>query len=116
MRVSTLLWLTLSGHWGSYFPGVVINWFSWNFLKVHYLEFWSRYNYVTLGAISSAMPINAVLTFFALTFPGVKFPAWWGNTGGTPGCIGNWTNADCAPFKIDPAVGYFGPPPGQIPN
>lgn len=97
--------------WGVYVPGMFINYFSWNYLKGKYLEFWSRYNYVTLAALSSAISINALITFFALVFPGVSFPDWWGNSGGQPGCIGDWSD-ECRLFKI-PEVGYFGPAPGN---
>lgn len=106
-------WLN-GGHWGAYVPGLFINYFSWNFLKRKYLEFWTRYNYVVLAALGAAISINALIVFFALVFPGVSFPDWWGTTGGTPGCIGTWTNADCALYKIDPARGFFGPDPGNF--
>ncbi|KAL1411767.1 hypothetical protein Q8F55_002734 [Vanrija albida] len=112
LLILSFSWVS-GGSWGSYVPGLFINLFSWNFLKKRYLEFWSRYNYVTLAALGTAISINAFLVFFALVFPGVEFPAWWGNGGGTPGCIGNWTNADCARYKIG-SKGYFGPDPGNF--
>jgi hypothetical protein len=30
------------GPWGNIIPGMFINYFSWNFLKRKYLEFWNR--------------------------------------------------------------------------
>lgn len=104
-------WTT--GHWGAYIPGMFINYFSWNYLKRKYLEFWTRYNYVVLAALGAAISINALIVFFALVFPGINFPDWWGTVGGTPGCIGNWDNS-CALYKIDPARGFFGPDPGNF--
>lgn len=106
-------WLN-GGHWGAYVPGLFINYFSWNFLKRKYLEFWTRYNYVTLAALGAAISINGLLVFWALIFPQINFPEWWGNPASQPGCIGKFTNADCALFKIDPARGYFGPDPGNF--
>lgn len=98
---------------GTYVPIIAIAYFSWNYLKPRYLEFWTRYNYVTLAALSTAISFNALITFFALVFPGVEFPNWWGTDGGTPGCIGDWTNEACAPFKIGER-GYFGPELGHL--
>ncbi|BEJ00942.1 hypothetical protein CcaverHIS631_0507990 [Cutaneotrichosporon cavernicola] len=102
------------GSWGTYVPGMFINYFSWSFLKRKYLEFWTRYNYVIIAALGASISINALITFFALVFPGIAFPTWWGNPDSQPGCIGNWTNAACGLYKIDPARGFFGPEPGNF--
>lgn len=99
--------------WGNYVPGLFLNWFSWNYLKRKYLEFWNRYNYVTLAALSAAISVNALIVFFALVFPGVTFPSWWGNPAdGQPACIGAWTD-ECR-LKPMPAKGYFGADPGSF--
>jgi hypothetical protein len=103
---------TTGAAWGLYIPGLFINYFSWIYLKSKFLAFWNRYNYVTLAALSCAISINALIVFFALVFPGISFPDWWGTTGGAPGCIGDWSD-ECRLFKI-PARGYFGPEKGQL--
>ncbi|KMP05660.1 oligopeptide transporter 4 [Coccidioides immitis RMSCC 2394] len=40
---------------------------------------WHQYNYVTAAALDSGLVIATIVIFFAITFPGVSLPNWWGN-------------------------------------
>lgn len=43
------------------------------------MPWWSKYNYVTTTAFSSAIAISAIVIFFALQFKGYEVD-WTGNT------------------------------------
>ncbi|KAJ6018022.1 hypothetical protein N7451_001401 [Penicillium sp. IBT 35674x] len=41
---------------------------------------WRQYNYVTAAALDTGLILSTIVIFFAITFPGVAVPNWWGNT------------------------------------
>lgn len=40
---------------------------------------WRTYNYTTAAALDAGLIISTIIVFFAITFPGVDIPQWWGN-------------------------------------
>jgi hypothetical protein len=40
---------------------------------------WTTYNYVTAAALDAGLIISTIVIFFAITFPDVQIPQWWGN-------------------------------------
>jgi hypothetical protein len=38
-------------------------------------------NYITSAALDAGLAISTIVIFFALLFPQVSPPAWWGNNG-----------------------------------
>ncbi|PGH32845.1 OPT family small oligopeptide transporter [[Emmonsia] crescens] len=40
---------------------------------------WQNYNYITSAALDTGLVLATIVIFFALTFPKVEFPSWWGN-------------------------------------
>jgi hypothetical protein len=59
-------------------PAVYLTLFSWVYVKRRYLEFWSKYNYITAAAWSAGIAVSAIVIFFALDIPDVSIN-WWGN-------------------------------------
>ncbi|KAJ6084307.1 hypothetical protein N7486_011107 [Penicillium sp. IBT 16267x] len=41
---------------------------------------WRQYNYVPAAALDTGLILATIVIFFAITFPGVAVPNWWGNT------------------------------------
>lgn len=41
---------------------------------------WRSYNYITAAGLDSGLILSTIVIFFAITFPGVSAPNWWGNT------------------------------------
>lgn len=88
-------------------PGLVVSWVSWRYIKPRYLAFWSRYNYVLAASWSAAVAIAAIIIFFAVQLPDVSID-WWGNTADT-GC-----EAEACVRLALPDKGFFGPDPGNF--
>lgn len=84
-------------------PAVPVAFFFNVFVKRRYLAWWSKFNYITSGAFSSAIAISAIVMFFALQWKGIQIN-WSGNTRPFDGC----DSAGCPLFDI-PEAGYFGP-------
>lgn len=57
--------------------GLVFN----HWIRRRWTGWWQTYNYVTAAALDSGLIIATIIVFFAITFPGVKVPDSWGNTG-----------------------------------
>jgi len=102
----SLIWApyNLANAW----PNVPVGWFFNSYIKKHYVGWWSRYNYITSGAFSSAIAIAAIVIFFAIQWPGASIE-WSGNERPYAGCDGN----ACRRLPI-PDVGYFGPGVGEF--
>ncbi|KAJ7124241.1 OPT-domain-containing protein [Mycena epipterygia] len=77
-------------------------------IKRRYIAWWSKYNYITTTAFSSAIAISAVVIFFAVEWPNVSID-WIGNTRPFGGC----DEAGCPRLPI-PDKGFFGPGPGEF--
>lgn len=50
-------------------------------IRKRFHGWWSTYNYVTAAALDAGLIISTIVIFFAITFPGVTIPQWWGNVG-----------------------------------
>lgn len=86
-----------------------IGWYSWVYLKRHYLSFWSKYNFVLSASFSSAIAIAAILIFFFLQLPEIELN-WWGNSVVEAGCEGK---VPCV-LKTVADGEYFGPRIGEF--
>ncbi|KAI1342960.1 OPT family small oligopeptide transporter [Xylariaceae sp. FL0016] len=42
---------------------------------------WRSYNYVTAAGLDAGLILSTIVIFFAITFPDVTIPQWWGNVG-----------------------------------
>ncbi|OAA63871.1 small oligopeptide transporter, OPT family [Cordyceps fumosorosea ARSEF 2679] len=66
---------------------------------------WTTYNYITASALDAGLILSTVIIFFAITFPGVPIPQWWGNV-----AVQNTLDARyAAMLKTVPKNGTFGP-------
>ncbi|KAJ7027141.1 OPT-domain-containing protein [Mycena alexandri] len=101
-----LIWAP--GSMGNVWPAVPVAYVFNVLIKRRYLAWWSKYNYITTTAFSSAIAISAVVIFFALEWPNVVID-WSGNTRPFAGCDG----AGC-PLLPVPESGTFGPVVGQF--
>ncbi|KAL6871282.1 OPT domain-containing protein [Trichoderma novae-zelandiae] len=90
-------------------PAVPIACASWLWVKVRYLAFWAKYNYILSAGFSTGLAISALIQFFGLTYHGV-YLGWWGNTVITKGCdlFGLCRLNPMAPGES------FGPGPGEF--
>ncbi|KAJ7203968.1 OPT-domain-containing protein [Mycena rebaudengoi] len=77
-------------------------------IKRRYVAWWSKYNYITTTAFSSAIAICAVVIFFAVQWPGVTID-WIGNNRPFLGCDAE----GCTRLPI-PDQGWFGPGVGEF--
>jgi len=57
--------------------GLIFN----KYIRDKWHGWWSTYNYLTAAAIDSGLIVSTVVIFFAITFPNVAIPNWWGNVG-----------------------------------
>lgn len=48
-------------------------------IRKRFHGWWSTYNYVTAAALDAGLIISTIIIFFAITFPNVTIPQWWGN-------------------------------------
>ncbi|KAG0035193.1 hypothetical protein BGZ83_004079, partial [Gryganskiella cystojenkinii] len=48
-------------------------------LRRYRYNWWSRYNYLTSAGLDTGLAISGLLIFFAIQYPDLKFPYWWGN-------------------------------------
>jgi hypothetical protein len=84
-----------------------LSWMSWSWIKPRYLDWWSKYNYVSSAAFSAGIAISAVVIFFTVNIAGAE-PPWWGNAA-SKGCEAK----ACIHLPI-PEKGYFGPEVGNF--
>ncbi|KAJ3497382.1 hypothetical protein NLG97_g1940 [Lecanicillium saksenae] len=66
---------------------------------------WATYNYITASALDAGLILSTVIIFFAITFPGVPIPKWWGNVAVQDTLDASYT----AILKRVPVNGTFGP-------
>lgn len=65
-----------------------ISYFSWimfglifnYYIRNRWSGWWHNYNYITAAGLDTGLILSTVVIFFAITFPGVSAPDWWGNT------------------------------------
>ncbi|KAJ4415989.1 hypothetical protein N0V82_007015 [Gnomoniopsis sp. IMI 355080] len=74
-------------------------------IKKRYNGWWSTYNYVTAAGLDAGLVISTIVIFFAITFPGVTIPQWWGNVG----VFENMDSTYTAILKTVPEGETFGP-------
>ncbi|KAF1982642.1 small oligopeptide transporter, OPT family [Aulographum hederae CBS 113979] len=68
-------------------PATPLNYLSWGLtgfvfnkvIRSRFRGWWLEYNYVTSAALDSGLALCTILIFFALQFPQVDPPDWWGN-------------------------------------
>ncbi|KAJ6496043.1 OPT-domain-containing protein [Mycena sanguinolenta] len=89
-------------------PAVPIGYFCNVFIKTHYVAWWSKYNYVTTTAFSTAIAICGIVIFFGVEWPGVNINCS-GNNRPFEGCDA----MGCARVPL-PAQGFFGPDVGDF--
>ncbi|KAF7375422.1 OPT-domain-containing protein [Mycena sanguinolenta] len=89
-------------------PAVPIGYLFNVFIKRRYIAWWSKYNYVTTAAFSTAIAVCAIIIFFGIEWPGVNIK-WSGNNRPFEGCDA----MGCARLPI-PAQGFFGPGVGDF--
>jgi OPT family small oligopeptide transporter len=94
----------LSNAWPTVPIGFLFNYY----IKRRFVGWWSRYNYITSGAFTSAIAIGGIVIFFAIQWPGAEL-VWSGNTRPYAGCDGE----ACRLFEL-PEKGYFGPGVGEF--
>lgn len=96
-------------------PATGINYSSWalvNFIFNHiiyrkFFAWWTKYNYVLAAALDTGLAISGLIIFLCISYPGGKFPDWWGNT-----VYLNTADGNGLPWKALPESGQFGPPSG----
>jgi OPT family oligopeptide transporter len=42
-------------------------------------NWWHKYNYITAAGLDSGLILSTIVIFFAILFPNVTVPQWWGN-------------------------------------
>lgn len=81
--------------------GLIFN----KFIRQRWNGWWTTYNYVTAAALDAGLILCTILIFFAITFPGVKVPQWWGNVGAFKTLDAEYAGV----LKTLPANSTFGP-------
>ncbi|KAJ6496033.1 OPT oligopeptide transporter protein-domain-containing protein [Mycena sanguinolenta] len=101
LLAGSLIWApySLANIW----PAVPIGYLFNVFIKRRYVAWWSKYNYITTAAFSTAIAVCAIVIFFAIEWPGVQIN-WSGNTRPFEGCDA----MGCARLPL-PTQGFFDP-------
>jgi hypothetical protein len=89
--------------WGT--VGFVFN--KW--IRSRMRGWWYKYNYVLSASLDTGLAIGTTMVFFAVLFPQVTAPKWWGNTVVTS----TLDYHKKAMQVVLPEGEYFGPPPGS---
>ncbi|KAJ7080676.1 OPT-domain-containing protein [Mycena epipterygia] len=89
-------------------PAVPVAYLFNVFIKKRYTLWWSKYNYITTTAFSTAIAICAIIIYFALEWPGAQI-IWSGNIRPFTGCDA----MQCSRLLL-PDHGFFGPGVGQF--
>ncbi|KAH9907258.1 OPT family small oligopeptide transporter [Xylariomycetidae sp. FL2044] len=50
-------------------------------IRKRFSGWWKNYNYITAAGLDAGLIISTIVIFFAITFPGVEVPQWYGNVG-----------------------------------
>ena len=70
---------------------------------------WFKYNYVLSASLDTGLAIGTTMVFFAVLFPQVTAPQWWGNT-----VVNSTLDWERKARLVTLAEGdYFGPSPGS---
>lgn len=96
-------------------PATGINYSSWalvnlafnHFIKERFYPWWAKYNYVLAAALDTGTALAGIIIFFAISYPGLKFPDWWGNT-----VFLNTADGEGLAWLPLPESGVFGPANG----
>lgn len=93
-------------------PGLIAAYFFMHFIKIRYLNWFKKYNYVLSGALTAGVAFSSVIIFFAVQYKAVKL-SWWGNN-----VLSYGLDAE-GPSLLDATAsasdGYFGPRVGEFP-
>ncbi|KAK9443431.1 small oligopeptide transporter, OPT family protein [Metarhizium brunneum] len=85
--------------WG--IVGLIFN--KW--IRNRWNGWWTTYNYTTAAALDAGLILSTIVIFFAITFPNVTVPQWWGNV-----AVFETLDATYAAIlKTVPENGTFGP-------
>lgn len=68
-------------------PATPLSYWTWSlfgfvfnkWIRTRWNGWWSTYNYITAAALDAGLILSTIIIFFAITFPGVSVPQWWGN-------------------------------------
>lgn len=68
-------------------PATPLSYFSWvifglifnYWIHRRWRGWWHTYNYVTAAGLDTGLILSTIVIFFAIIFPGVNLPSWWGN-------------------------------------
>ena len=68
-------------------PATPLSFFTWSIaglifnhaIRKRWNGWWVNYNYITAAALDAGLIISTIVIFFAITFPNVDIPQWWGN-------------------------------------
>ncbi|RDW91085.1 hypothetical protein BP5796_02250 [Coleophoma crateriformis] len=94
-------------------PATPLSFFTWVIfglifnmsIRKRWPGWWGTYNYITAAGLDSGLVLSTIVIFFAITYPAVTLPQWWGNVG-----VFNTLDAQYAAIrKILPDGQTFGP-------
>ncbi|KAK5008617.1 hypothetical protein LTR28_003738 [Elasticomyces elasticus] len=96
-------------------PATGINYSAWAlvnyifnyWIKRKFFAWWAKYNYVLAAALDTGTALAGIIIFFAVSYPGYSFPAWWGNT-----VFVNTADGEGVAWMAMPESGRFGPANG----
>lgn len=89
--------------WGS--TGFIFN----KLIRSRMRGWWLKYNYILSAALDTGLAIGTTIVFFAVLFPQVPAPNWWGNAV-TSATLDS--NKEARLITLGKGE-YFGPPPGS---
>ncbi len=112
-QISPVVFLSGALNWAPYnlsyvITSVWLGWLSWIWCKNRYLDFWSKYNFVTSAGFSCGIALTGIIIFFALDSRGVALN-WWGNDVIYQGC----EDTPCVLLPLEPGE-HFGPGLGDF--
>ncbi|OQE29948.1 hypothetical protein PENSTE_c002G06307 [Penicillium steckii] len=68
-------------------PATPLSYFSWvifglifnYWIHRRWRGWWHTYNYITAAGLDTGLILSTIVIFFAIIFPSVDLPSWWGN-------------------------------------
>ena len=97
---------------GNLYIGGLFNWY----IKKNYLSWWRKYNYILYAALNTGVAWAQIIVFFATSYNHIATVNWWGNYVFTGGVDATGADYNGIPLEVPPAIGYFGPAPGNFPQ
>lgn len=99
-------------NWWYQLPNFEMGLFLRKWVEPRYPRWWAKYAFVMYSAIFVGVAFGGLFNFFATQYNHIVDLNWGGNSIYTTTNDYNGVNLS---YHSVPAVGYFGPPPGQIP-